>query len=690
MERRKTNRTTHQAMDANILDIGDIIKEIWRRKFLTATLIAVPTVLGALYLMAQPSIYRSTSTIILEENEVKLSDAVQAVPGMKFDSTTSETQTNVLRSPTLMRDVIVNLGLSLDDDNNLVSASRTKQGETKPAAEKTPEKEASIDHAVLARYAQGLEVAPVKGSRVITISFLSEDPYLSAEIAKAHAERYIDSRIQLKHEQAKNLNEWIAGNVEGLKKQSSEKSLAVQKFRQENNMIKGRNQEELINQQVSDIAAQLVPVQARKADLQAQADAIAATKGQVPLATIENSSLIQGLKSQAASARQELHVLGAKYGKNHPLYVEAQRRYSQIEGDIARETRSIKQTVTSQLETVQAQEDILNVQLDGLKKEADLQRQKQIELEGLELEALASTKLLDSFIARYEEVSSQIDFATPDARIVSNAEIPMFSQGGKKSLKLVVILFLSTVFACAVSYLLSFADRGVKSVAETRKLLQFRFLGALPDVRDPVLEIANGARSAYFEEIKRIFLHISNKPGIKTILLTAAETGEGKTSLTLALASYLSSLGRKVLVIDADLHTPDVARLSGIEDGAGLADVLTGKVIASTAIRRDQRGVAILPAGNMTGTVDLLSSDNIHALLDGLKPNYDFILVDAAPVLNSSDAEIVARAVDMTIMVVAYAKTSRKNLKKAAETLRQFASDVPSVILNKADLKNVA
>ncbi len=688
MERRRINRNTNQPFEAPVLDVRDIAQQIWKRKFLTLVLIAIPSLAGFLYLVTRPDIYQSTAVVLLEDSGVKIADVEEAFPGMQFDEVTSQTQARILQSPELMRSVIRGLGLRIDESGDLTSASLAKDSKDVTAA---PEKDSPEEYATLAKYSQGLNIAPVKNTRVINITFSAGNPYLAAEVANGHMKHYVQSQIEVQKNQASQLNEWIAQQVEILKKQSAEKSLAVQKFRTENNMVKGRAESDLIYQQVSDIAAQLIPVQARKADLQAQVDAIEAAGGKVSLSMIQDSSVIQGLKGQAAAARQELRALSATYGKNHPLYVEAQRRAAQAESDLARETASIRETTVNELETVTAQEELLNQQLEDLKAEADTQRQKQIELEGLELEAAASTKLLDSFIARYEEISSQLDFARPHVRELTAAEVPMAPMGGNKAMKMVVILFVSTVFACGIVFLISLADRGVKSVDDVRKLLQLRFLGVLPDVRNPVAEILSGNRSTYFEEIKRIYLHLSGKPQVKTVLLTAASAGEGKSSMALALATYLVSLGHRVLVIDADLRTPDIARLANVDETPGLSDVLSGKMIASSAIRRDERGISILPAGHdVEGQVDLLTAERLRGLIDGLKESYDYILLDSAPVLASSDAETAARVVDMVIMVVAYARTSRKNLKKAAETLRQFAPEMPSVILNKADLKNVA
>lgn len=696
MERRKTDRRPNQAFDQYVIDVRDLVKQVWRRKLLTAILIAVPSIAGFIYLVSMPDRYMAVSSVVLEDNELNFADIKDALPGMVLDEFSLDTQVREIASPTLMRRVIDNLGLKYDDAGNMTSLSLSNKGKAAAAPAKTkedvdPSAEAAEQYSILSQYAHEFSAVPAKGSRVIELNYISVNPYLSSEIVNAHAKEYVEAQIRVKKEQAEQLNKWVAGQVEIFKKQSTEKAKAVQDFRQEKGMIKGNGADDLIYQQVSDIAAELTPIEARKVDLQARYDGIEAGGKGSAISAIQDSAVIQSMKTQATAARQELRGLSVKYGKNHPLYIEAQRRVSQIEGDLAREKGSIKETLKNELDTVIAQEKLLNDRFMEMKAVADEQRQSQIELQSLEQEAVASSKILDSFISRYDEITSQLNFARPNARVISLSDIPMHPIGAKKPFAMMVILFLSTVFAVLVVFLISFADRGVQSVDDVKQLLKLRMMGVLPDVKNPVAEILNGNRSTYLEEIKRIYLHMANKPLIKTILITAASTGEGKTSMTLALASYLASTGRKTIVVDADILTPDVARLADIADAPGLTEVLTGKAELSSVIYRDARGISIIPAGSFTGgKVDLMTSNKFKSILETLKGNYDYVLVDSAPVLASTDAETVAALVDQVIMVVAYAKTSKKDLKKAAETLRQFAAEVPSVIINKADLKNVA
>lgn len=690
MDRRKSDRRPYMAFDNYVIDVQDLIKRVWRRRYLALALAAIPTLMGFVYLAAKPDYYRATAQVLFDGQSVKIADMQEAFPGITLDNLTGDTQARIIGSRKMMNSVIETLGLHINDKGDLAITPLVKDKDGNEVRPKPADQNIDTRYRVLNKYASGLKVTPIKASRIVEIGYVSTDPYLASELANAHALEYVESQVRQKLERAGMMNDSITSQVEVLKKTSMEKAQAVQDFREKNGMIRGRTADDLVFEQVSNIAAQLVPLEARKVDLQAQYEAIQTPGNQDLQVAIQNSNVVQGLKTQASSARQELRALSAKYGKNHPDYIEAQRKVSQIEGDLARETSSIRETLKNELDTVMAQYELLNDRLSEVKAQSDVLRQNQIQLQSLELEASASAKMLDSFIARSEEITSQMNFAQSDARVLNEADIPVAPEGTKKALMMFVIAFLSSLFSMGIVLFLSFLDNGVESIEDIRKTLNMRMMGVLPDVRNPIQEVVGGQRSMYLEEIKRIYLHISNKPETKTLLLTAASTGEGKTSLTLALAAYLVSTGRKTIVVDADLQTPDVARIAGVENTIGLAEYLHGNADLKSVIHYDERGIAIIPAGGDGTKVDIGSSNLFKTLLDTLKETFDYVLVDATPVLNSSDAETVASLVDQVIMIVAYAKTPKKNVKKAADTLRQFAPEVPSVILNKADLKNVA
>lgn len=117
-------------------------------------------------------------------------------------------------------------------------------------------------------------------------------------------------------------------------------------------------------------------------------------------------------------------------------------------------------------------------------------------------------------------------------------------------------------------------------------------------------------------------------------------------------------------------------------------ELLSGEAELDSVIQTDKNGIAVIPAGIKNTLIsDLFVSDSFKKLLDDLRNHYDYVIIDSAPVLSLSDAEILSSLVDRVILVAEWAKTPQKKLRAAGEILRQFSKEVPSIILNKADLK---
>jgi len=698
MDRRATDRRTvaggldHQIM----LDLNDVIREVWRRRVLVAVMVAIPTIMGFLYLVSRPDIYAATASIVIEPQEANIGEVEEAVASIRLDPMTVETQVRILASPTIVYKVIERLGLQMGSGGRL---EITKQGKDRRTAAQTSsdpipvlsEEDTKTRSIMVRRYLSSLDIKPIRSTRIIEISFKSRNPELAAEIANAHAEQYVASHIDQKTQEILQMSEWIEGQIAIKTRESMESARAVQEYREQHGIVTGRNSEELIYEQISDLSSQITPIESKKLDLQAQYDALMASPDMDTIPAVQQSAVMQKLKTELSTAEQELQALSAKFGSRHPQYREAQRKINQIHESIAKETDSIKQTLKNQLDNTIAQEQLLRQRLDELKGQENTQSGLLINLQTLEIQAENSKKLLDKLIARHDEVSAQMGFVRPDAKIVARAEIPTSPLGKNKPLTLFVIMFVSGVFAVAIAYGLSFLDTGIHGPDDVQKTLQLRMLGVLPSVKNPIAEVTGLDRSVYLEEIKRIYLNLASKPDLKTILMASAGDGEGKTAMILAFAAYLARAGKNVVVVDADMQGPDVARLSGVSETPGLADVVGGYDSLSKSIIHDDHGVALLPCGDRRHwRTDSLMSAAFREVIDDLKTRFDYVLIDCAPVLKSSDAETVAGIVDQVTMIVATTKTSKKDLKKAGTTLRKFSKEVPSVILNRADLKNVA
>lgn len=662
MDRRQLDRRLNASRDLYVLDIEALLKTLCRRKALLIAFMLMVLVPAVLFVMFRPSYYVAQTSVILEDPDLNLTDFKDALPTQTLDDMTIETQVKVIGSPTLAHETLD--VLAKDEKASAIAVAAAKQ-------------EGRYD--ALKAFLKNLSVFSEGKSRVISIAYKSEDPYEASKIVNTHTQQYVDFQIRSKKEKIGMINEWITQQVAALREDSQKTSAKIQDFRKESGIILGKNSQALILQQIEDLTEQLVPIETQKLNLQSRAAAKGSTS------EIVDSALISGLKGQVSEAKQQLQSLSATYGPSHPDVMAAQQRVKQASADLARETGTIKSSVKTELAAVTEQEQLIRDRLESLSKEMDDLRDKSILLESMEAEEIANRTLLENFLARSEELKSQLAYDSGDVRISALAEVPTQPVGVSKTILFLLAGVFSVIFAVGMVLVLELIDRGIEDADDIKKVLNLRLLGTLPKVRNPLGEVGNNKRSDYVEELKRIYMVMAQKKGPQSLLLTASRSGEGKTTVAMALSRYLASIGTRVVVIDANTTSPSIAAIAEVSSTPGFADLMAGAEDLSKTVHKDDSGLAVIPAGNQERYgIDILSaSERFRKLIETLKTQYDFIIVDCAPVLNTTDAEIIAGHVDQVVLVIEWAKAPKKYLNKVASTLRQFAKETPNVILNK-------
>lgn len=201
------------------------------------------------------------------------------------------------------------------------------------------------------------------------------------------------------------------------------------------------------------------------------------------------------------------------------------------------------------------------------------------------------------------------------------------------------------------------------------------------------LSITNREREA-FRSI-RTNLEFSEAPN-QTIVITSSAENDGKTRIGFHLAQLFAHSGKKALFLDADLRKSIILkRLDADTELKGLTHVLSGEVPCLECVYpTDEKGFYIMPCGKLTSkSTELLASEILESVLEELKKEFDYVIIDTPPVGSIIDAAVIARVSDATAMVVSYDTTPYKRVKSDIEQLQKANKNFLGVILNKVEFK---
>ncbi len=199
--------------------------------------------------------------------------------------------------------------------------------------------------------------------------------------------------------------------------------------------------------------------------------------------------------------------------------------------------------------------------------------------------------------------------------------------------------------------------------------------------------------SSYEESIRTlrhsIFLPDFDRT-VRSLLLTSATPGEGKSTATIHLAIAHAEQNKRTLIIDADLRRPSVHKKLNIDGSVGLSNVLLGELTWKEAVMPTGHwnGLDIVPAGTASRRASDLVGPMIVDILDDAAKEYDLILVDAPPLLGFAEAMQVATAVDGVVVLARAGQTNRKAVARALATLRRLRANVIGLVLNEVDKHN--
>ena len=390
--------------------------------------------------------FRSEARLLLEsrENVFLRADADKAVDRSTIDPEAVTSQTQVVLSRDLAREVIAKEKLAdnpeFDPSIGGLTPLRTILGLIGIGRSPT---EMTKEERTLEAYYDRLNVSAIDKSRVITVDFSSANADLAARVANTIAETYLMMQQVAKQDQTRAAGNWLAGEIEKMRKRVAEAEAKVEEYRTRTNLFVGSNNTSLPNQQLTELNSQIAAARGQQADLQARANQLRElirSGKPIESSDIANSESMRRMIEQRIALRSQLAEQSTTLLDQHPRIKELKAQIAEIDRQIRTEGERLARQLDNDAKLAGDRLESLKDSLNQVKKSASQTNEQDVQLRALEREAKTQRDLLESYLTKYREASARdsINAAPPEARIISRAS-PALKPAYPKKLPTVLI-----------------------------------------------------------------------------------------------------------------------------------------------------------------------------------------------------------------------------------------------------------
>ncbi len=710
--------------DWNKLSPQAALPTILRRWRLIALVVATVMALAALTLSVMLPRYTSEMTLLFEtRRNLMETDFETVMEGRPQNNSTIVGEIQVIRSRDLAMKVIDELYLDTDPeftgaeplDGDVVGAAWFAL-KNAPVLKNVPllRNLFSVDELneeqLIDTYLEGLRVSQIADSPAVLVSYTSSDAEKSAEILNAIERTFMGSGLEDRLRNAKWVSDWLVERIQEMREKVEQAERSVAAYREKHGLVAGERTP-LINERISKLSIELTDAVAARQIAEArqkQAKRVLQRPDSASaFSRVIDSRLVDELRQRQVELQQRVAELDQTLGSRHPRMIQLQAERQKLDTELRLEIARLADTFEYEANVALAREKGLAQQLEAAKNELGSVDRASVGFRSLEREAESNRLMLESFMNLVPQISAQSDVQAllPTTRIISRASVP----AARSFPQTIPFLAISLLAAVGLGVLLAlFADylgnRTFVSAEEVEATIRLPVMALVPRVpgsrRDDISErVLDFGHPVFAEAISALFTRmvmthrtdkdiLSKKTEIKCVAFTSCEPSEGKSTISLALARQQARSGRRVILVDADFAMSRLAVFAGAPaDSPGLAEVLMGKAAIEDVVRQDAKSPLniILPGRTTVDHSGLATSTSIEKVIVGLREKFDLVVIDTQPVMATAHAYPFASAADVSLMVVRWRRTQRREVVYALHQLRQLGCNVNAVVLSMVD-----
>lgn len=688
------------------------LKQYWlvlKRRWKPAAAVFASTVaaLSVVSSQQQPT-YTSSGKLVLRSNRVPSLTSVDGnAGGSELGSLKSLTQQNsplrteaenILSRPVLQRTIDA---LKLQDDEGQA---------IKPDS-----------------LARDIIVKEVPGADVLKVSYTDASRDRAAQVVNQLLQEYIKSNIATTRSEARAAREFIEKELPKAETNLQQVDMALRRFKERSNIADLGNEQQMLSSSIGAIENQITQARTELSATDAQFVGLQQQLQMAPQQALMASSLSQSAGVQQAvnqwqQLQSQLELERTRLQDGHPR-IQALRQQEQTLRQLIRQRMvetvgssqaslqnlslgDVKQTLIKEYLAAQTGRISLAQRLKALDQARTSYRQRLSVLPQLEQQQRELQRRLDvaqatyaSLLRRMQEVQLVERQTVGTASILENAIPAAQASGVNRAMFLGVGVLLGSLLASATMLGLELSDRSIKTVKEAKELFGYSTLGTIPFWGNPrwakrqmgqvpqlpVREMPRSLVSAAYRMVQANLRFVNIDSTLKSVVVTSSVPKEGKSTVAANLAATMAQLGRRVLLIDADLHHPTQHRIWDVVNQDGLSELIIGQTALRKSIKPVMRNLDLLTAGVMPpNPLAILDSHRMVKLIKGLETVYDMVIIDAPPLVVEAEALTLGKWAQGTMLVVRPGVLPIDAAKAAKELLLQSGQSVCGMVINSA------
>ncbi|MCK0098751.1 polysaccharide biosynthesis tyrosine autokinase [Qipengyuania sp. S6317L1] len=673
-----------------LLDLSVIRGMLYRQRWLLAGVIVASLIVGLIVTLLATPMYEARATVKVEPYGQYIVEGQDIEGGIASNQVFDflQTQIAVIQSRNLATTVVENLNLGERD-----AILGADFDESRPPNMSDEQWAKTRKEAAAGRLQSSVTAAIPDDNWIISIGYRSSDPALAAELANGYADAFAVSDTANSLETNEYAQEYLLDQITLVRGRLEEAEEATNNYARSAQIIVQPGEEggagptTLTSTNLASANARFSQARAERIAAEQKWRAIQnAPADQLP--AVQTNSVLQNLVSDKISKENDLVELRQRYNDEFPQIQNLLQQIAILDRQIEERGNSIKASIRNDYIVARNQEQALQAELNSLTGETLSEQDDQVQLSVLEREAEALRGQLESLLTRYNQVSSAANVDTGAFNKLDSAVVPSTPYAPSLSVNLTMALVAGIALAGGLALLRETFDDRIRSLEEVEDKLGLPLFGQTPYVDERDIEVFGNDFSTLMESYASIrsSIDFSLSRDRNVLQFTSTEASEGKSTTAVILAELFARMGRKTLLIDADLRRPTIAKLLDIEKPkVGLVEVLLGHTELENAVIKgvhenlDILAIAEIPAS----PTELLSESYLGEMIAKYRNDYSLIIFDSSPVMGLADAPMLSRVVDGTIFVMEANRIQFGKAKAAKRRLQASGAKMLGVILTK-------